>query len=303
MSILIAIRGWDAELWRARVRALMPGRPVLRVGEPYDPGAIRYALSWRHAPGALKGLPNLKAIFSLGAGVDHLFADPELPDRPIVRVVDPDLRDRMSEWIVMHALMHLRQLRRYESQQRARLWLDDDDQPAAAEVSVGILGLGVLGLDAARKLQTLGFRVAGWSATPKSPPGVEAFHGSDGLDALLAKTDILVALLPLTPQTRGILDAALFAKFANEAGSAARSSSTADAADCRSRPTSSPRSIRARLPARRSTFSRASHCRRLPGCGSIRKFSSARTTPRCRRRKPSPPRSCGRSTPMSAACR
>jgi glyoxylate/hydroxypyruvate reductase A len=213
VSVLIAIRGWDSELWRARVRALLPGRRVVLFGEAYDPASIRYALSWRHNAGALAGLPNLQVIFSLGAGVDHLFADSQLPHRPIVRVIDADLRDRMSEWIVMHALMHLRQLRRYESDQRARLWLDDDDQPAASDVSVGILGLGVLGLDAARKLQTMGFRVAGWSATPKSPPGVESFHGAEGLEALLAKTDILVALLPLTPRTRGILDAALFTKL------------------------------------------------------------------------------------------
>ena len=189
------------------------GRRIVQLGEAYDPAAIRYALSWRHPAGALAGLPNLQAIFSLGAGVDHLFADPRLPDARIVRVVDPDLRDRMSEWIVMHALMHLRQLKRYESQQRARLWLDDDDQPAAADVTVGLLGLGVLGLDAARKLTTMGFPVAGWSATPKSGLPVEAFHGAEGLAALLAGADILVALLPLTPQTHGILDAALIAKL------------------------------------------------------------------------------------------
>ncbi len=77
--------------------------------------AVRYALSWRHPPGALADLPNLEVIFSLGAGVDHLFEDPGLPEKPIVRVVDPDLRDRMSEWVVMHALIHLRQLRRYNA--------------------------------------------------------------------------------------------------------------------------------------------------------------------------------------------
>ena len=159
--------------WRRRLAALLPSRAIATLGEPFDRASVRYALSWRHPPGALANLPNLQAIFSLGAGVDHLFADPALPDRPIVRVVDPDLTLRMSEWVVMHALAHLRQLRRYERQQRGRVWEDDDDQPKAAEIQVGVLGLGVLGRDAATKLGALGFKVAGWSASqsrcPESP--------------------------------------------------------------------------------------------------------------------------------------
>ena len=179
--------------------------------EPFDRGAIRYALSWRHPPGALTNLPNLQAIFSLGAGVDHLFADPALPEKPIVRVIDPDLTDRMSEWVVMHALAHLRQLRRYERQSQERIWADDDDQPKAAEIHVGVLGLGVMGQDAATKLKALGFKVAGWSASEKSLPGVECFSGADGLKRLLAQTDMLVVLLPLTEATRGLIDASLIA--------------------------------------------------------------------------------------------
>ncbi len=158
-------------------RTALAGPSVAALGEPFDRARIRYALSWRHPPGALADLPNLQVIFSLGAGVDHLFADPALPEKPIVRVVDPDLRDRMSEWVVMHALIHLRQLRRYERQQRERVWADDDDQPKAGDVQVGVLGLGVLGMDAAQKLKALGFRVAGWSATAKSAPGIECLRG------------------------------------------------------------------------------------------------------------------------------
>ncbi len=130
---------------------------------------MQYALSWRHPPGALADLPNLKAIFSLGAGVDHLFGDADLPDVPIVRVVDFDLRDRMSEWVVLHCLLHLRQQRMYDWQQDQGVWDDDADQPAAADVRVGILGLGVLGADAARKLATIGFEVAGLSRDAARP--------------------------------------------------------------------------------------------------------------------------------------
>jgi glyoxylate/hydroxypyruvate reductase len=213
VSVLIAISGWDPAPWRRQLEALLPSYSVAALGEPFDRTSIRYALSWRHPVGALKNLPNLRAIFSLGAGVDHVFADPALPDKPIVRVVDPDLTDRMSEWVVMHALVHLRQLRRYERQQRERLWADDDKQPKAGAVQVGVLGLGVMGKDAAAKLNALGFKVAGWSASPKSLPGVVCFSGAEGLKRLLAQTDILVVLLPLTESTRGIVDASLLAQL------------------------------------------------------------------------------------------
>ncbi len=213
MSVLIAISGWDPKPWRTGMEALLPSHKIVMLGEAFDRKSIRYALSWRHPPGALKDLPNLQVILSLGAGVDHLFADPALPDCPIVRVVDPDLTSRMSEWVVMHALVHLRQLRRYERQQAERIWKDDDQQPKADDIQIGMLGLGVMGKDAAAKLQALGFKVAGWSASPKSLPDVTCFSGAGGLKQLLAQTDMLVALLPLTDATRRIVNASLLAQL------------------------------------------------------------------------------------------
>jgi glyoxylate/hydroxypyruvate reductase A len=213
VSVLIAVSGWDPTPWRRRMEALLPTFSVVTLDEPFDRTSVRYALSWRHPPGALKDLPNLRAIVSLGAGVDHLFADPALPDKPIVRVIDRDLTERMSEWVIMHALLHLRQLRRYERQQRERLWEDDDQQPKAGDVQVGVLGLGVMGMDAATKLKALGFKVAGWSASPKSLPGIACFSGADGLKRLLEQTDMLVVLLPLTDATRGLVDASLLAEL------------------------------------------------------------------------------------------
>jgi len=195
------------------MEALLPSHEIVMLGEPFDRESIRYALSWRHPPGALKDLPNLRVIVSLGAGVDHLFSDPALPDRPIVRVVDPDLTNRMSEWVVMHALAHLRQLRRYERQQSERVWADDDQQPRASDIQIGVLGLGVMGKDAAVKLKALGFKVAGWSASPKSLAEVACFSGADGLKLLLAQTDILVVLLPLTEATCGVINAPLLSQL------------------------------------------------------------------------------------------
>ncbi len=118
MTILFAAPALDGAPWRAALAARLPRHSVVALGELFERDSVRYVLSWRHPPGGLKDLTNLKVIFSLGAGVDHLFADPALPEAPIVRVVEPDLRDRMSEWVVLHALAHLRQLRRHDRQQR-----------------------------------------------------------------------------------------------------------------------------------------------------------------------------------------
>ena len=195
------------------MEALLPSHKIAMIDEPFDRASVRYALSWRHPPGALKDLPDLRVILSLGAGVDHLFADPALPDKPIARVVDPDLTHRISEWVVMHALVHLRQLRRYERQQRERVWADDDKQPKASDIQIGVLGLGVMGQDAAAKLKALDFKVAGWSASPKSLPDIACFSGADGLERILKQTEMLVALLPLTPATRGIINVSVLSRL------------------------------------------------------------------------------------------
>lgn len=216
MSLLVAITSWEPGPWVERFRRLLPGREVVALGEPFDRRRVRYAASWKHPPGALAGLPNLEVIFSLGAGVDHLMGDPRLPEVTLVRVVDPDLTDRMSEYVVLHCLSHLRQQRRYDEQQAQKIWSDDRFQPAAREVRVGVMGLGVLGQDAARKLAVMGFDVAGWSRSPKSVADLATFAGVEGLGAFLARTDILVCLLPLTDETRGILDRSVFAALARD---------------------------------------------------------------------------------------
>ncbi|HEV7257624.1 MAG TPA: glyoxylate/hydroxypyruvate reductase A [Bosea sp. (in: a-proteobacteria)] len=216
MSLLLAMTGWHVEDWRARFKALLPDMPIVILGEPFDRRSVHYVASWKHPEGSLAGLPNLAAVFSLGAGVDHLFADSRLPDVPIARVVDPDLTTRMSEYIVLHCLRYLRQQPRYDRQQREALWEDDRNQPAARSVRVGIMGLGELGQDAARKLQVMGFDVAGWSRSPKTIDGLTTFAGAEGMTPFLARTDILVSLLPLTPETRGTINATLLAGLAQD---------------------------------------------------------------------------------------
>jgi glyoxylate/hydroxypyruvate reductase A len=214
MAILLAFEGWEPDAWRAQFLSHDPKRDVRLVSEIGDPAAIRYACAWKPPVGLLASLPNLQAIFSLGAGVDHLMGDPTLPDLPIVRIVDPDLTMRMTEYIVLHVLLHHRRFKLYDAHQRQRLWREEAD-PSAKQVRVGIMGLGVLGQAAAAALKPLGFQLRGWSRTPKSLPGVATFAGETGLNAFLPQTDILVCLLPLTQDTRGFLDLALFRQLAS----------------------------------------------------------------------------------------
>ncbi len=151
--------------------------------------------------------PNLRLIVSLGAGIDHLTSDSELPEGvPVLRMVEPGLTAGMTEYVVMSVLMHHRRMVDYAGMQRDKVWAVLPT-PLAADRKVGIMGLGVLGADAAEALAGLGFDVAGWSRSPKSVPGVTAFHGAEQLEAFLARSEILVCLLPLTEETLGFLNA------------------------------------------------------------------------------------------------
>jgi len=215
MTLLIALT-WDPQPWVERFRKYLPDRDIVVLGENFDKSSIRYVATWGPKPGSLSGLAKLEAIFSLGAGVDHLMGYPDLPDVPIVRVAQDDLTHRMSEYVVMHCLMHLRDQRKHDEDQRARRWEPDRAPPIAGDVRVGIMGVGVLGQDAAKKLKVMGFDVAGWSRTPKNIEGLQVYSGGEGLTEFLARTDILVSLIPLTPETRGILNRKLFEKLARD---------------------------------------------------------------------------------------
>ncbi|MDK9696055.1 MAG: glyoxylate/hydroxypyruvate reductase A [Siculibacillus sp.] len=212
MSLLVAIRGWTPDAWIERLRRLAPEHVVLDAREAFDPETVTHAAVWKPEPGLLGRLPNLRAVFNLGAGVDALLADPKLPDVPIARIVDPDLTRRMTEWVTMNVLVHHRQVRRHAENQRRTVW-GTLAQPAARDVTVGVMGLGVLGRDAAEVLIRLGFHVTGWSRSPRDIDGIECFAGTYGLGPFLERTDILVVLLPLTDDTRGILDRDLFARL------------------------------------------------------------------------------------------
>jgi glyoxylate/hydroxypyruvate reductase len=207
---------WAPARWRERFVRVCSDRAVaLLPDDPVEPAAVRYAAVWKPHPRALAAFPNLAVIFNLGAGVDALIADPSLPDLPLVRVADDDLTGRMTEYVAMHVLMHHRQQRYLDACQRDRVWAPKA-QRAASAVRVGVMGLGVLGRDAATALRRLGFDVAGWGRSHKEIPGIAAFAGDAELASFLARTDILVCLLPLTPATRGILNRRTFALLARD---------------------------------------------------------------------------------------
>jgi len=173
---------------------------------------IRYALAWQPPPGLLRALPALELIVSVGAGVDALLKDPELPQVPMVRFVDPDLTGRMTEFVALHVLYHHRRMTEFRELQARRVW-KYLAEPAAHEVRVGLMGLGVLGAAAAKALSVFGYQLRGWSRSRKALDGVACYAGMDELDAFLAETDILAVVLPLTPETTGLLDRKLFAKL------------------------------------------------------------------------------------------
>jgi glyoxylate/hydroxypyruvate reductase A len=217
MALLYLIPTWPTEIWTQSMRRQAPDIDIRvwpdTVGRTED---ITYAVAWLPPPNVLKSLPNLKVIFSLGAGVDAILKDPTLPDGvPIARVNAPDLTNRMSEYVVLHVLMHHRQQRRLDENQRNRIW-DCFPTHAAAALTVGIMGLGVMGSDAAGKLSLIGFKVVGWSRSRKTIPDVECFAGTEELDSFLERTDILVCLLPQTPETTGIINRAVIRKLSRK---------------------------------------------------------------------------------------
>jgi glyoxylate/hydroxypyruvate reductase A len=215
-AIAFILTGWNLDTWMKAMREVKPDMDIRshpdHLGRRED---IHYALAWRPPPHVLEGLPNLKAVFSLGAGVDAILADPTLPPVPVVRIVDPDMTMRMSEFVVMHVLLHHRQQKRIDENQRLRIW-EPFATHAASALNVGIMGLGVLGQDAGRKLRDLGFKVAGWSSSPKRIPGIESFRGPEQLDAFLARTDVLVVLLPHTKETTHFVTGDIIRKLSRQ---------------------------------------------------------------------------------------
>jgi glyoxylate/hydroxypyruvate reductase A len=204
----------SAGAWLPELRRQAPEIEFRLWPELGDPAQIEAALVWQPPMGLFDGMRRLRLIQVLGAGVDSLIASGIAlpPGVPVTRVVDPVMSRRMAEYALYGVMRFHRRFDVYERQQRERRW-DRHGHPDPAEVRVGIMGMGEIGATTARLMADLGYDLAGWSRSGRGPDGIRMFAGEQGLGAFLARTDVLLCLLPLTAATRGILDARLFARL------------------------------------------------------------------------------------------
>jgi D-3-phosphoglycerate dehydrogenase/glyoxylate/hydroxypyruvate reductase A len=205
MSILVLSHPLPAQPFAQALRALAGDTPGWTEGDDFDPRRVEALLAWRLKPGMLPRYPGLRVLCSTGAGVDKLMVADLPPALPVTRVVDPLQAVQIAQYVVACALRFTRELPRYEAQQARAQWLRHPVRlPEACRV--GVLGLGAVGQAIARAFAPLGYAVAGWARRPRELPGVQVFAGREQLGALLARSDILVNALPLTPDTRALLD-------------------------------------------------------------------------------------------------
>jgi len=216
MRILLYRNDSIVEPWARDFEAALPQLDTVlwQEGQPVE--RCDYAVIWAPVPALLEHLAQLeqlKAIFLMGAGVDALlkFGD-MLPDVPIVRLGDAGMAEQMAEYVAHAVLRYFRRFDEYERQARDGIWQPLEPR-VKSEFTVGVLGLGKLGVPVLRTLRQLGFPVRGWSRTSKDLPGIETFAGMETLDAFLAGTRVLVSLLPLTPETNNLLDRARLSKL------------------------------------------------------------------------------------------
>jgi glyoxylate/hydroxypyruvate reductase A len=216
-ALLFQPAGFPHQPWTDHLRRIMPELDIRTEDDEARRDEIVYCIAWKPKPGSLRSFANLKVVFSMGAGVDGIIADPTYPKHvPLSRVVDDTLAQSMTEYVVLHVLAWHRRLRDLDALQKLKKWRPISS-PRTENVRVGILGFGELGKAAATALKALNYQLSGWSASPKVFPGVRSFADQDGLAPFLSQTDILVCLLPLTPATAGILNAKTFALLPKDA--------------------------------------------------------------------------------------
>ena len=212
-TISIKLEGETAEHYIREMRRLDPRLEIREWPDIGNPEDVDIAMVWKMPHGELAKFPNLKLIISMAAGVDHVLSDPDRPEGvPIVRVTDPYMARSMGHWFLMNILRLHRETAHYDKLRSQKIWppeiaFDTDS------VSVGILGLGYLGVHVAQMLKAVGLRVQGWSRTEKNLDGIHSFSGRAGLEHMLSNTNYLACLLPNTPATEGIMDLSVFNKM------------------------------------------------------------------------------------------
>lgn len=198
--------------WQAWLAQHAPDIQLYIWPEIGDADQVEVLIAWQPPDNVLTTFPRLKVLMSVGAGADQFDFNALPPELPVVRMIEPGLTQGMVEYVTFAVLGLHRDMPRYLQQQRAQQWQAHTSR-TASQRRVGVMGLGELGQASLRQLVSLGFDCAGWSRTPRQIDGVRCWHGSDQLADFLAHSDILVCLLPLTPETRGLLNAGLFARL------------------------------------------------------------------------------------------
>ncbi|GAA0763534.1 2-hydroxyacid dehydrogenase [Psychroflexus lacisalsi] len=216
MSILLVSTTRDPGKWAKTLKEKNVSLDIQIYPDVERPDDVEFAISWKHPEGLYKDFPNLKVIASMGAGVNHILKDDNLPeDVKVTRIVDDQLTKDMSEFVLLQCLAVSRNLFIHLQDQSEKQWKPKSYQ-TPKKTSVGIMGYGVLGQEAGKVLKANGFEVYGYANSSKIVDGVQVY-GADELDAFLNKTQILVCLLPVTSKTKGILDLQLFNKLKEDA--------------------------------------------------------------------------------------
>jgi glyoxylate/hydroxypyruvate reductase A len=195
----------DFSVWKNALQRYLPQLEVLHASEVDDLSRIHFALAWKPPEGFFAGMNNLRLIVNLGAGVDSLVGRTDLPEGvPITRISDPQMARMMAGYVLFATLRHARDIPHFEQAQRKGIWAYRHPR-SPEDIRVAVLGLGQLGALAAHELQRQGLSVSGWSRSAATIEGVRCYAGVETLDTVLSQADILVVMLPLTPQTRGLL--------------------------------------------------------------------------------------------------
>lgn len=210
MSIVLIAPGRDTSGLKDAIQQKAPDIDVEVWPHITNKKRVRMAICWKHPSHVLRQFPNLALISSLGAGINHLLQDEDLPDGiPVSRIVTSDLKDQMAEYALMAVLAYTRALLHYVDAKKRTRWEPLSPVPKQ-QCTIGIMGLGEMGRSIAERLKANGFSVKGWSRSEKTIPGVEAYAGGEQMLSFLEQSNIVICALPLTSDTKGILDLQVF---------------------------------------------------------------------------------------------
>ena len=210
MSFIIIAPPVPTQKWKEELELIAPEIPLVIGTDTDNPDDIICAMVWKQKPGVLNRFKNLKLIFSMGAGVDHVLSDDSIPEHiPICRVVDPQMAFSMSNFVLMAVLNHHRSLYNYRKAQEKKHWAQFEFEER--NLKIGVLGTGFLGMNVAKKLHALGFQVMGYSTSHKETP-FPSYTGVE-MDTFLSQINVLICLVPYTPKTEALLNYDLFKKL------------------------------------------------------------------------------------------